>query len=148
MGRYLTRHTRDDLLQRQVAETNLRCVLMLSSPKYSSLCLCDGLHNQTRVNFCDMSLVCNFVVKKPFSDHSKVYNPSTISRSYRALNVCRGLHTMTTEHTCHEGTGRMRLQRLMSPVSLRKQPTIRDATQHWFPREMTSDECVHAEIPY
>ena len=89
-----------------------------------------------------MSLVRNFVVKKPFSDHTKIDKPSAINRFKRALNVCRGLHTMNTEHTCHESTGRMQLQRRMSPVSLRKQQTFRDATQHWFPHEMTSEERV------
>ena len=125
MGRYLTRHSRDYLLQRHVVGTNLFCVLMLSSPRYSSFYLCDGLHNQSSVNFCDMSLVRNFVVKKPFSDHTKIDKPSAINRFKRALNVCRGLHSMNTEHTCHESAGRMQFQRRMSPVSLRKQPTFR-----------------------
>ena len=108
MGRYLTRHSRDDLLQRG-----------------QTCYLCDGLHNQTSINFCDMSLVRNFVVKKPFSDHTKIDKPSAINRFKRALNVCRGLHSMNTEHTCHESAGRMQFQGRMSPVSLRKQPTFR-----------------------
>ena len=72
-----------------------------------------------------MSLVHNFVVKKSFSDHTKIDKPSAINRFKRALNVCRGLHSMNTEHTCHESAGRMQFQGRMSPVSLRKQPTFR-----------------------